>query len=558
MSNFGKKRAFALIVSSIVLSAICISVAGCFPLVSKEFWNALDISKVSNRKIVCGDKDPLSVTFEGGRMYAQWDVEPGFVYGLSVRLGEDEKPIPAKGGRADLTACGYSYDQNLLLSLSCEKPNDPASKSARSFAYSAMTASDYAKYARKVDAGFEDIDYYMANRREFFEFWSYLIAFREGCRKVEGCYDLDCDIRMAYDYRGSYGNATDAGKAFTYEAYSAVDAYEDSAAYKYSVSVDDSGKNAQISMKFLYPADPKYETRTRLKYRNAIDDREKPHYRPQADKLDEIASSRKSGAPSARWFKIDGKPTVRVSSGEQLYFALKKGYRPVPEGGSNAEKLWGRMRDILSVLIADADSDATKAHHIYDYLANTVLYDYDFANMCREQDGPMGIKNAFEYRCMYLEGVFGLGDSGFNTDSRVAICDGFGKAYLCLATIEGLECRKISGKVSDGKRSEQHAWNKVKIDGRWYLVDVTWGNKLEDDAFVAPGGRIPEYLVHEYLLVGDNSRHEESEYHTYPKAESGRLRLDGVDNNSSIFGYYWFSREFKYAGKREEAVEYSA
>ena len=89
-----------------------------------------------------------------------------------------------------------------------------------------------------------------------------------------------------------------------------------------------------------------------------------------------------------------------------------------------------------------------------------------------------------------------------------------------MATIEGVETLKISGTVND----EGHAWNKVKIDGTWYMVDTTWGNSLEKDTN-------NEYLSHKYLLVADDKSHKETPYITYPSATTRYNFGTEVDNS---------------------------
>lgn len=64
----------------------------------------------------------------------------------------------------------------------------------------------------------------------------------------------------------------------------------------------------------------------------------------------------------------------------------------------------------------------------------------------------------------------------------VGVCDGYAKIYLNMATGIGLEAERVVGyskgaSYIQGKipSSTDHAWNAVKIDGKYYLLDVTWG-----------------------------------------------------------------------------------
>lgn len=66
---------------------------------------------------------------------------------------------------------------------------------------------------------------------------------------------------------------------------------------------------------------------------------------------------------------------------------------------------------------------------------------------------------------------------------RTAVCDGFAGLFVALATRAGLQARTITGHAKGfGYRAGQgvagppnHAWNAVRIRGRWRLLDPTWG-----------------------------------------------------------------------------------
>lgn len=58
-------------------------------------------------------------------------------------------------------------------------------------------------------------------------------------------------------------------------------------------------------------------------------------------------------------------------------------------------------------------------------------------------------------------------------------------------SIAGIQCMKLSG-YSKGygykmgqtfTGDSDHAWNAVYLDGRWHLLDSTWGSGAVDDSF---------------------------------------------------------------------------
>jgi Transglutaminase-like superfamily len=72
-------------------------------------------------------------------------------------------------------------------------------------------------------------------------------------------------------------------------------------------------------------------------------------------------------------------------------------------------------------------------------------------------------------------------------DSRMSSCDGFSTLFADLAKHAGVEVQTVLGYVKDGfhQRGEaftdtNHAWNAVRLDGQWYLIDSTWGAGFDD------------------------------------------------------------------------------
>lgn len=64
---------------------------------------------------------------------------------------------------------------------------------------------------------------------------------------------------------------------------------------------------------------------------------------------------------------------------------------------------------------------------------------------------------------------------------RVAVCEGYARLFKVLCSYAGMEAAVITGYArGDGRSSERfrtnHAWNAVKIDSTWHLLDVTWAS----------------------------------------------------------------------------------
>ncbi|HHT44059.1 MAG TPA: hypothetical protein GXZ89_00945, partial [Fastidiosipila sp.] len=55
-----------------------------------------------------------------------------------------------------------------------------------------------------------------------------------------------------------------------------------------------------------------------------------------------------------------------------------------------------------------------------------------------------------------------------------AICSGYAQAYQLLAQIVGLQSYYIEGSILVPVDVTEHAWNVVKLDDEWLVVDTTW------------------------------------------------------------------------------------
>ena len=74
----------------------------------------------------------------------------------------------------------------------------------------------------------------------------------------------------------------------------------------------------------------------------------------------------------------------------------------------------------------------------------------------------------------------------------VMVCSGYSLAAYYLLNSVGISTRVVTGYGGDGTgRDENHMWNMVQLDGKWYNMDITW-----DD----PGGDGKAYT---YFLKND-------------------------------------------------------
>ena len=127
-------------------------------------------------------------------------------------------------------------------------------------------------------------------------------------------------------------------------------------------------------------------------------------------------------------------------------------------------------------------SDADKVRQINDYVTAHVEYDYD------QYQVDTNIENIEGATYDELRGRSHSSAGAFT--SGKAVCDGYAAMFQALATKAGLQSVMVLGRT----RGQAHAWNVVKVDGKWKLVDSTWNDS---------GSGTP---ADEYLLVEDMSK----------------------------------------------------
>lgn len=100
---------------------------------------------------------------------------------------------------------------------------------------------------------------------------------------------------------------------------------------------------------------------------------------------------------------------------------------------------------------------------------------------------------------------------------RQGICMGYTTLFQLFMDMIGIDSQIIHGDGMGVDVWEEHAWNLVEIDGKYYHVDTTWDDFVPDE-----DGRMP---FHMYTLVPDSAMEVLHRWNRddFPKAESEDL-----------------------------------
>lgn len=257
-------------------------------------------------------------------------------------------------------------------------------------------------------------------------------------------------------------------------------------------------------------------------------------------------------------YRINNSGTaVRVVYEESLESQAKK-----------QEKIKEKVSEIIDDIITEDMTDQEKELAINQYLCDTVVYDED------------ALANAEMYNYRYVDDEFNDSFSAYGALlNGKCVCAGYAAAFKLLAQEAGLEAIVVTGFL-DGSLS--HAWNKVKIDDEWQIVDVTNNDNeyffnallnlpssvgdrvlVEDKSYMLDKV-IPDYIgesdSNEYYHITDNyfPVQEVAEKLSAELAENGyaTLRTDYelndekfyeitdavyeiMGDDTDLYGYYW-------------------
>lgn len=124
-----------------------------------------------------------------------------------------------------------------------------------------------------------------------------------------------------------------------------------------------------------------------------------------------------------------------------------------PDG---VQATYQRLQEIANQIVAQLPegSDYDKVKFIYEYVIQHTQY-----NKAALTDTDLAFKNQ-SIRSVFLE--------------QVSVCAGYSRAFQLLCQKAGIKSLYVVGDIT--AYEEPHAWNLVKIDGKYYPVDTTWGD----------------------------------------------------------------------------------
>ncbi len=116
-------------------------------------------------------------------------------------------------------------------------------------------------------------------------------------------------------------------------------------------------------------------------------------------------------------------------------------------------------KKLTQKLVHNMANDSLKVAAIYNWITSNIQYDHSFRHRI---EGDTTLTQEPDYVI----------------ESKKAVCIGYSKLVKEICRNAGIPAVIIEGFVKSDKgniENEEHAWNAVKINNNWYLLDATWG-----------------------------------------------------------------------------------
>ncbi|MBW2735639.1 MAG: hypothetical protein JRH20_24915 [Deltaproteobacteria bacterium] len=208
------------------------------------------------------------------------------------------------------------------------------------------------------------------------------------------------------------------------------------------------GEHAQGARKVLFTVSDHLEWLYKLAVHNphaVAEDQDKPLPKPKPVAKDEQGSVSGESQPTPKKPKKATNPYQRWPQGKTLHAAVND----MPTSAEQSPKSVG---EFFKAKLADPFE---RARAIHDYVADRIAY--DAVALAEKRYPPYDPPTVLR--------------------RRKGVCAGYAKLFEAVALAAGLEAVYIRGQARQrdgGVDGEGHAWNGIKLGGRWYLLDVTW------------------------------------------------------------------------------------
>jgi len=136
------------------------------------------------------------------------------------------------------------------------------------------------------------------------------------------------------------------------------------------------------------------------------------------------------------------------------------------------------MLQLTDSLTRPCRNDLEKVRSIFVWIAHNIAYDYEKLGIS-ESDTNAYLTHALFDDKLLIKNVL---------ERKKGICYDYSFLFRAMCNLSGIESKMISGYAKTSYKEigviftkTNHAWNAVRIGGKWHLLDVTWASERRYD-----------------------------------------------------------------------------
>ena len=200
-----------------------------------------------------------------------------------------------------------------------------------------------------------------------------------------------------------------------------------------------------------------------------------------------------------------------------IQFSYSQNYKTVDAVVDTYPKKFRSIEQFAQRIESDFKINIDKTRAAYFWISNHISYDFKIFAEKGSAYKVIEYDTESEYREKQLQQELKYAE--YCLKKQKAVCEGYSQLLRFTLKELNIPCEVIVGTVKNSyreigklKRSSNHAWNAVKIDNQWQLIDATWstGNRprsplefhFDDTYFLTP----PELFILDHFPMKKESQ----------------------------------------------------
>ncbi|WP_456441152.1 transglutaminase domain-containing protein [Psychroserpens sp.] len=167
------------------------------------------------------------------------------------------------------------------------------------------------------------------------------------------------------------------------------------------------------------------------------------------------------------------------------YIAIAQDYSKVDVIVSKYPNKFKSITDFSDRVENDFNTDIDKVRAVYYWISNHIVYDFKSLRNGSNAYDAIEMKSEEQYQNDLLKMEKKYAERSLK--KQRAVCEGYAQLLKFTLLELDIETEVVSGfaktfvyEIGKIRNNSNHAWNAVKIDNEWKLIDATWSTGIEE------------------------------------------------------------------------------